>query len=283
MKLARKYYADLGHPERNEIIACRDAFHGRTLFTVTATGQEKFQRGFEPLVPGVRHIPFGDLGALENALTPQTAGFIVEPIQGEVGVRPAPDGYLRGARELTQKHGALLLVDEIQTGMGRTGKLWAHEWEGIAPDVISVAKALANGYPMGAILASEEVGKHLTPGSHGSTFGGNALGCAAALATLRIIRGGLLDEMARVSVRLFERLDGLRSTKRIAEVRGKGMLIGVELAGMKASDVTASAREHGLLVNGIGDRILRLMPPLTLSLEEADEAVARLGRALAAA
>jgi acetylornithine/N-succinyldiaminopimelate aminotransferase len=283
MKLARKFHSDLGHPERNEIVTCVDSFHGRTLFAVTATGQEKFQRGFEPLVPGVRHIPFGDLAALEKALTPNTAAFMVEPIQGESGVRPAPEGYLAGARELTRKHGALLLLDEIQTGMGRTGKLWFHEWDGVAPDIMSVAKALANGYPMGAILASEEVGSHLTPGSHGSTFGGNALGCAVALATLKVIRGGALENARRVSDHLFERLGEMRSAGFVEEVRGRGMLIGIELANVSAPDVMVVAREHGLIVNGIGEKVLRLMPPLTMSMGEADEAIVRLNAALAAA
>jgi len=185
LKLARKVHADRGEPHRNEIVACHGSFHGRTLFTVTCTGQEKYHHGFEPLVPGVRHVPYGDVQALEGALTPQTAAFIVEPILGEAGVQPAPAGYLRAARELTRRAGALLLFDEVQTGMGRTGKMWAHEWEGVTPDLMSCAKALANGFPMGAMVASEEAGRHLTPGSHASTFGGNALGCAVALAALR--------------------------------------------------------------------------------------------------
>src|SRR5512145_1184818 len=152
LKLARKYHADLGHPERNEIVSCHDSFHGRTLFTVTVGGQEKYQHGFEPLVPGVRHVPFGDVAALDAALGPKTAAFIVEPILGESGVVPAPDGYLEAARELTRKRGALLCLDEIQTGMGRTGRMWAHEWTGVVPDLMSVAKALAGGFPIGALL-----------------------------------------------------------------------------------------------------------------------------------
>ncbi len=282
LKLARKYHSDLGHPERHEIVSCADSFHGRTLFTVTVTGQEKFQHGFEPLVPGVRHIPFGDLSALDQALTPKTAAFIVEPIQGEVGVRPPPKGYLAAVRELTRKRGVLLLLDEVQTGMGRTGKLWAHEWDGVAPDLMSSSKALANGFPMGALLASEEVGSHLTAGSHGSTFGGNALGCAVALATLEVIRGGLLEQVQAVSAHLVEKLLALRSTGRVTEVRGQGMLLGVGIAGVKAPEVMVAARERGLLVNAIGDATVRLMPPLILSVKEADEVVARLGAALAA-
>jgi len=282
LKLARKYHSDRGHPERNEIVACVDSFHGRTLFALTATGQEKYHHGFEPLVPGVRHVPFGDLVALKSALGPRTAAFIVEPIQAEAGVLPPPDGYLRAARELCRQAGALLCLDEVQTGMGRTGKLWAHEWEGVVPDLMSSAKAIANGFPMGAMLASEEVGAHLSPGSHASTFGGTALASATALATLKEIRAAL-PQAVRVSARLFDRLGALRGGGRVAAVRGKGMLIGVVLRGVKAGDVVAAARELGLLVNAIGDEVVRLAPALNLAEAEADEGVARLAAAVAAA
>jgi acetylornithine/N-succinyldiaminopimelate aminotransferase len=282
LKLARKYHADRGQPERNEIVACVNSFHGRTLFALTVTGQEKYHHGFEPLVPHVRHVPFGDLGALEGALGQRTAAFVVEPIQAEAGVLPAPEGYLQGARELCRKAGALFCLDEVQTGMGRTGRLWAHEWDGVAPDLMSSAKALANGFPMGALLASEEVGTHLTPGSHASTFGGTALASATALATLREVRAALPGS-GRVSARLFERLGALRTGGRVAAVRGKGMLVGVVLRGVKAGDVVAGARERGLLVNAIGDDVVRLAPALVLTEAEADEGVARLAEALAAA
>ena len=158
LKLARKYHADRGHPERNEIVSCVDSFHGRTLFTVTVGGQEKYQHGFEPLVPGVRHVPFGDLAALEAALDDRTAAFLVEPIQGESGVVPAPEGYLEAARELTRERGVLLCFDEVQTGIGRTGRMWFHEWTSVTPDLMSVAKGLGGGFPIGALLATEEVG-----------------------------------------------------------------------------------------------------------------------------
>ncbi len=283
LKLARKFHADQGHPERNEIVSCVGSFHGRTLFTVTVGGQEKYQHGFEPLVPGVRHVPFGDLPALERALGARTAAFIVEPALGEAGVIPAPPGYLKAERELTRKAGALLLLDEVQTGMGRTGRLWAHEWEGMVPDLMTSAKALANGFPIGALLASEEVGSHLTPGSHGCTFGGNPLACAVALAVLRELHGGVLERSRVVSARLFEKLAALRAAGRVAEVRGRGMLIGIGLRGVSAADVTQGARERGLLVNGIGEDTIRLAPPLTLGPEEADQGVARLSAALAAA
>ena len=281
LKLARKYHADLGHPERNEIVACVNSFHGRTLFALTVTGQEKYHHGFEPLVPAVRHVPFGDLGALEQAIGPRTAAFVVEPIQAEAGVLPPPAGYLAAARDRVHASGGLFCLDEVQTGMGRTGRLWAHEWEGVTPDIMSSAKALANGFPMGAMLATEQVGLHLTPGSHASTFGGTALASAVALATLREIRAAL-PEAEKISARLVRGITGLRSA-RVTGVRGRGMLLGVMMSGVKAGDVVTAAREGGLLVNAIGDDVVRLAPALVLTEAEADLGVARLGQAIAAA
>ena len=283
LKLARKVHADQGHPERHEIVACKDSFHGRTLFTVTVGGQEKYQHGFEPLVPGVRHVPFGDVKALEAALTDRTAAFIVEPLLGEAGVIPAPPGYLAAARELTRKRGALLCLDEIQTGMGRTGRWWAHEWEGIAPDLMSSAKALGGGFPIGALLATEEAGTHLTPGSHGTTFGGNPLACAVALAVVRELERGVLERSREVAAHLQERLSRLVAGGRVAQVRGRGMLLALVLRGVKAAEVGRRARDNGLLVNPIGEDVIRLAPALTLTAAEADEAADRLGAALAAA
>jgi acetylornithine/N-succinyldiaminopimelate aminotransferase len=283
LKLARKVHADRGHPERNEIVSCKDSFHGRTLFTVTVGGQEKYQHGFEPLVPGVRHVPFGDVAALEAALDERTAALILEPILGESGVVPPPEGYLAAAREITRRKGVLLCLDEIQTGVGRTGRMWAHEWEGVTPDLLTSAKALGGGFPVGALLASEEVAAHLTPGSHGSTFGGNPLACAVALAVLEELQGGLLERSREIGARLRAGVERLRTTGRVALVRGRGMLLGVVLTGVRASDVMARAREGGLLVNAIGEDVLRLAPPLTLGADEADLAVERLAAALATA
>jgi acetylornithine/N-succinyldiaminopimelate aminotransferase len=281
LKLARKVAADAGHPERHEIVACTNSFHGRTMFALAATGQPKYHHGFEPLVPGVRHIPYGDAAALEAALSPATAAFIVEPIQGEAGVMPAPAGYLAKARELTRRAGALLCFDEVQTGMGRTGKMWAHAWEGVTPDLMSSAKALANGYPMGALLATEEAGTHLTPGSHASTFGGNALGAAVGVAALREIEA-ILPQASRVAEHLRERLAAM-AKGRVVEVRGRGFLLGVVLQGVDAGEVVKLARAGGLLVNAIGDRVVRVAPPITLTLAEADLCAERLGAAIAAA
>jgi acetylornithine/N-succinyldiaminopimelate aminotransferase len=283
LKLARKYHAELGHPERNEIVACHDSFHGRTLFTVTAGGQEKYRHGFEPLVPGVRHVPFGDLAALDAALDARTAAFIVEPTLGESGVIPAPEGYLEAARELTRKRGVLLCLDEVQTGVGRTGRMWAHEWLSLTPDLMSSAKGLGGGFPIGALLATEEVGARLGPGSHGSTFGGNPLASAVALAVLRELRGGVLERSREVAARLRAGLEALTSGGRVERVRGRGMLLGVVLRGVAAAEVMKGARERGLLVNAIGDDVLRLAPPLTLRPAEADLAVERLAAAVAAA
>lgn len=283
LKLARKFFADQGKPERNEIVACLDSFHGRTLFTVTVGGQEKYQHGFEPLVPGIRHVPYGDVAALEAALTERTAAFIVEPIQGESGVVMPPAGYLKAAREATKRKGVLLCLDEVQTGTGRTGKMWAHEWEGIVPDLMSVAKGIAGGFPMGALLASEEVGAHLTAGSHGSTFGGNPLGCAVALAVLKELAGGVLERSRETSARLVAGLEKLKAGGRLDGVRGRGLLLGVLVKGVNAGDVMKEARDRGLLVNAIGEGVLRLAPPLNLTAADADLAVERLGAALAAA
>jgi len=282
LKLARKFHADQGHPERHEIVACHNSFHGRTMFALAATGQPKYHHGFEPLVPGVRHVPYGDVAALERALTSRTAAFIVEPIQGEAGVFPAPPGYLEAARRLTRERGALLCFDEVQVGMGRTGKMWGHEWDGVTPDLLSSAKALANGYPMGALLASEEVGSHLTPGSHASTFGGNALGAAVALRTLQLI-GEALPNVLRIGARLTERLGALRPGGRVGEVRGRGLLLGVVVRGIDAAAVVGLARDRGLLCNAIGDAVVRLAPALNFTDAEADEAVDKLGAAIAAA
>jgi acetylornithine/N-succinyldiaminopimelate aminotransferase len=282
-KLARKVFSDRGEPQRHEIVSTEGSFHGRTLFTVAVGGQEKYTRGFEPLPPGIRHVPYGDAAALEKALDAKTAAFVVEPIQGEAGVVVPPPGYLKAARELTRKAGALLCLDEVQTGVGRTGRMWAHEWEGVEPDLMSVAKALGAGFPIGALLASEELGQHLAAGSHGSTFGGNPLGCAVALAVLRELRGGLLVRSREVSARLFERLEALRSTGRVRQVRGKGLLVGVVLQGVEAGEVMKASRERGLLVNAIGADVIRMAPPLVLTAAEADEAVDRFAVALAAA
>jgi acetylornithine/N-succinyldiaminopimelate aminotransferase len=283
LKLARKVHADRGQAGRNVILSTVNSFHGRTLFTVTVGGQEKYQHGFEPLPPGVRHVPYGDVAALERALDGTVAAFVVEPIQGEAGVVVPPPGYLKAARELTRRAGALLCLDEVQTGMGRTGLMWAHQHEGIAPDLMSSAKALGAGFPIGALLASEEAGRHLSAGSHGSTYGGNPLGAAVGLAVLAELEGGLLARSREVGAHLRARLEALADGGRVAGVRGLGLLLGVLVKGVKAGEVMQAARARGLLVNAIGDDVLRLAPPLTITTAEADEAADILAAALAAA
>jgi acetylornithine/N-succinyldiaminopimelate aminotransferase len=231
----------------------------------------------------VRHVPFGDLAALDAALDARTAAFIVEPILGESGVVPAPEGYLEAARELTRKRGVLLLLDEVQTGIGRTGRMWAHEFLSVTPDLMSSAKGLGGGFPIGALLATEEVGSRLVPGSHGSTFGGNPLAAAVALAVLRELRGGVLDRSREVAARLRAGLEALTAGGRVERVRGRGMLLAVVLRGVAAAEVMRGARERGLLVNAIGDDVIRLAPPLTLEPGDADLAVQRLAAVIAGA
>ncbi|HZA13694.1 MAG TPA: acetylornithine/succinylornithine family transaminase, partial [Myxococcaceae bacterium] len=232
-KLARKYHKDRGDAARVEILAFHQSFHGRTLATLTATGQPKYQKGFEPLPPGFVHATYGDLESVRAAVGPRTAAIIVEPVQGEGGVQPAPAGFLGGLRRIADEIGALLLVDEIQTGMGRTGRMFGFEWEDIRPDAISMAKALGNGLPIAATLCREELGEVLTPGSHGSTFGGNLVVCAAANAAVDLIRDPrTLETVREQGAYLLDRLREVRerNTDKVVAVRGKGLLVGVEVA-----------------------------------------------------
>jgi acetylornithine/succinyldiaminopimelate/putrescine aminotransferase len=267
--------------DRYEIIATHNAFHGRTLATVTATGQEKYQHGFEPLVPGFKHVPYNDLRAMERAIDNRTAAILVEPIQGEGGVHVPDDDYLPGLRKLCDESGALLILDEIQTGVGRTGRLWAYEHAGIEPDIMTLAKALANGVPIGAMLAREEVARSLGPGTHGSTFGGTPFVTSVALATMQTIIEEKMPERAARLGRFL--MDGLRRLAAgpagIKEVRGRGLLIGVELDRPVASIVDA-CRDAGLLVLSAGERVLRLAPPLIVEQRDCDEALRLIGRAL---
>lgn len=283
-KLARKYHKDRGETERVEFVAFHQAFHGRTLATLTATGQPKYQKGFEPLPAGFLHVPYGDLEAVRSAVGPRTAAVIVELIQGEGGVVPAPEGFLRGLRRITEEAGALLLLDEIQTGMGRTGRMFAFEWEGIRPDAISLAKALANGLPIGAMLCREELGKALTPGSHGSTFGGNLVACSAANAVVEIVSDPrLLETVRERGAYLIGKLREMkeRNSDKVVAVRGKGLLVGVEVAA-DASGVMSRCREAGVLVNLAGDKTLRLAPPFIVTREQLDEGVAAIEKAVRA-
>jgi len=281
LKLARKYAKERYASDRYEVIATRNSFHGRTLATVTATGQEKYQHGFEPLMPGFKHVPYNDLRAMERAIDSRTAAILVEPIQGEGGVIVPDDDYLPGLRKLCDESGALLILDEVQTGMGRTGKLWAYEHAGVEPDVMTLAKALANGVPMGAMLAREEPARALGPGTHASTFGGTPFVASVALATLTTMLDEKIPERAARTGRLL--MDGLQTlagtVPAIHAVRGRGLLIGVELD-RPAGPVVDACRDAGLLALTAGERVLRLTPPLIVEPADCARALAIVGAAL---
>ena len=280
IKLARRYQKKAGRPEKTEIVTAENSFHGRTLATVTATGQPKYQAGFEPLPPGFRYVPLNDVAALERAIGPQTAAVMLEPIQGEGGIHPCTAEYLQAARRLTREAGALLILDEVQTGVGRTGHFLAAEHYGVKPDICTLAKGLGGGVPIGVALATEEAAQGFDPGSHASTFGGNPLACRAALAVLRVLDEENLLERARAAgERLARGLDELarRHPGAIVERRGMGLMVGVEL-GVPGERVRELAFEKGLLVNVIGGRVLRLLPPLTVAGGEIDAALSILDR-----
>jgi acetylornithine/N-succinyldiaminopimelate aminotransferase len=280
MKLARRWgSADGGG--RFEILATTGSFHGRTFATLTATGQEKYHTGFLPLLPGIRLVPFGDLGAMTAALRDETVAIMVEPIQGEGGVVVPPPGYLAGLRELADRRRLLLVLDEIQCGLGRTGRLFAYEHEGIVPDVMTLAKALGGGLPIGATLTTARVAAALSPGTHGSTFGGNPVACAAAVAALKALSDpGLLEHVRRVGDHFRARLEGIKGAG-IREVRGAGLMLGAELD-RPGAPVVSRCLEAGLLINCTADRVLRFLPPLVITREEVDEGFAILERAIAA-
>jgi predicted acetylornithine/succinylornithine family transaminase len=284
LKVVRKYAKERLATDRYEVIATNNSFHGRTLATVSATGQPKYHHGFEPLMPGFKHVPYNDLRAMERAMDSHTAAILVEPIQGEGGVNIPDDGYLPGLRKLCDQSGALLIFDEIQTGVGRTGRLWAYEHSGVEPDVMTLAKALANGIPIGAMLCREDVATALTAGSHGSTFAGSAFVTSVALATLTTIIGDKLPE--RADHRGRELMDGARELQKklpvIKEVRGRGLLIGIELT-RPAAPVMDACREAGLLVLTAGEKVVRLAPPLIVESADCKRALEILGGALAAA
>jgi acetylornithine/N-succinyldiaminopimelate aminotransferase len=273
IKLARKY-AYKNMCGKYELISMRDSFHGRTLATVTATGQERFQEGFAPLPDGFRYVPYNDLAALEKAVGEQTCGVLVEPIQGEGGVLIPSAGYLKGIRKICDEKGILMIVDEVQTGMGRTGTLFACEQEEVVPDMITLAKALGNGLPIGALLASERVAAAFVPGSHGSTFGGNPLVTAAAMATLEtILDEGVLDNCRLVGGYFVARLNELKEKiEKIREIRGRGLMIGVELTVPGAAYVK-KCMERGLLINCTNENVLRFVPPLILTKTDVDKAM----------
>jgi len=284
IKLARKYSRDIsGRPERYAIITAADSFHGRTMATVSATGQEKVQRFFDPLLHGFSHVPFNDIEAMTAAVTAETCAVMLEPIQGEGGVNIPDHDYLAKVRDLCDQHGLLLILDEVQVGMGRTGKLFAHEHFGITPDIMTLAKALAGGAPIGTMLAKAEIAAAFVPGTHGSTFGGNPLVCAAALATVRVmLEDGILNRAEEMGDYLRGELEGLqgRFPGLIKNVRGIGLMIGMGLT-IPGGDIVKAGHSKGLLLNVTHDTVLRFVPPLTVSKAEVDEMITILSSILA--
>jgi acetylornithine/N-succinyldiaminopimelate aminotransferase len=281
IKIARKYHAAGGHPERYRIVTFAGAFHGRTLATLAAGGQEKYIEGFGPKVEGFDQVPAGDYAALEAVIGPETAALMIEPIQGEGGVRVIPNADLRRLREICDTHGLMLIMDEVQTGVGRTGKLFAHEWSGVTPDIMSAAKGIGGGFPLGACLATREAARGMTAGSHGTTFGGNPLAMAVGNAVLDVVLAdGFLDTVARSGLLLKQKLAALRDRHPhvFQEIRGEGLMIGLKL-GVPNTDFAAAARDSHLLVIPAGDNIVRLLPPLIIGETEIDEAVRRLDAA----
>jgi acetylornithine/N-succinyldiaminopimelate aminotransferase len=275
IKIARKYQSETGHPERYRIIGCHGSFHGRTFATLAAAGNETYLKGFGPPMDGFDHVAFGNLNEMRAAIGKETAAIMVEPIQGEGGVRAAPEGYLSGLRDVADEFGLLLVYDEVQCGMGRTGRLFAHEWEGVPPDVMAIAKALGNGFPVGACLAAERAAVGMVAGTHGSTFGGNPLAMAAGNAVLdTMLEPGFFERADAMAKLLRGRLEALVRSypKLFAELRGAGLLLGIRCV-VPAVDFVTKLRQNGLLTLTAGENVLRILPPLIVGQREIDEAL----------
>ncbi len=286
IKLARRYAFSKGEKDRHRILSFDRSFHGRTMGALTATAQPKYHEGFAPLVPGFEYLPYGDIEALERAMGPQVAAILLEPIQGEGGVRSAPPGFLAACRRLADQHGALLILDEVQTGFGRTGKLFAHEHEGVTPDIMAMAKGIGGGLPLGAIATKKEVGAALVVGTHGTTYGGNPVACAAGNVIIDTVsQPAFLSRVESIGQRLMEglrRLNGKHGA--FAEVRGRGLIVGAEIRsglGFQAKEVVAACRGRGVLIHVAGPEVLRLVPPLILGEAEVDECLSAMDGALA--
>ena len=284
IKMARKYHYAKGQPDRTQIIAFDGAFHGRSTGAIAAAGSDKMVKGFGPLMPGFTHLAWGDHDALRAAITDQTCAVIIEPVQGEGGIRVVPDQCLKGLRDLCDSTGTLLILDEVQCGMGRTGRLFAHEWAGIEPDIMMVAKGIGGGFPLGAVLATEAAAQGMVAGTHGSTYGGNPLGCAVGAKVLEIISDpAFLDQIAARGARFRQGLEGLvASHPTVFEaVRGQGLILGLKCRALNTDIVKACYGEH-LLTVPAADNVIRLLPALNIPDADISEALARLDRAAAA-
>ncbi|GAA6174563.1 aspartate aminotransferase family protein [Sulfitobacter pacificus] len=283
VKMARKYFYDKDQPERVEIITFDGSFHGRSAAGIAAAGSEKMTKGFGPLLGGFTHLSFGDHDALTAAITDKTCAIMVEPVQGEGGIRPLSDACLKGMRDLCDEHGILLILDEVQCGVGRTGKLFAHEWAGVTPDIMMVAKGIGGGFPLGAVLATENAASGMTAGTHGSTYGGNPLGCAVGCAVMDIVSDpAFLAEVNRKASLMRQKLEGLvAGHPDIFEgVRGSGLMLGLKCK-VAPGDVVTAGYAHEVITVPAADNVVRLLPPLTITDEEITEAVTRLDAAAA--
>ncbi len=281
LKMVRRYHDENGTPDRYRVIAFRNGFHGRTLATIAAGGQEKHLKGFDPIVDGFDHVAFGNFNEVRAAITDKTAAILVEPVQGEGGIRAADPEFLRGLRTVCDEFGLLLFFDEVQCGMGRTGKLFAHEWAGITPDVMAIAKGIGGGFPIGACLATEKVGKVMTAGTHGSTFGGNPMAMAVGNAILDVmLADGFMEGVQMMGKKLTARLNAVakKHPKVIKGVRGSGMMLGIECVATN-TDVLARLRANGLLAVTAGENVIRILPPLIIDESHVEEAGAILDRA----
>ncbi|AXI50220.1 MAG: aspartate aminotransferase family protein [Sulfitobacter sp.] len=281
VKMARKYFYDKGQPDRTEIITFSGSFHGRSSAGIAAAGSEKMTKGFGPLLPGFKHIEFGDMEALGAAITDTTAAIMIEPVQGEGGIRPVPDADLKQMRALCETHGLLLIFDEVQCGVGRTGKMFAHEWAGVTPDIMMVAKGIGGGFPLGAVLATENAASGMTAGTHGSTYGGNPLGCAVGNAVVNIIgTDAFLEDVNRKAGLMRQKLEGLVASHPdvFESVRGSGLMLGLKCKATN-SDVVSAGYRYEVITVPAADNVIRLLPPLNITDEDIAEAVSRLDQA----
>ncbi|WP_170404298.1 aspartate aminotransferase family protein [Ruegeria arenilitoris] len=281
VKMARKYFYDKDQPEKVEIITFSGSFHGRSSAGIAAAGSEKMTKGFGPLLPGFVHVTFGDLDGVTNAITDKTAAILIEPVQGEGGIRPVPDAEMKALRQICDENGLLLILDEVQCGVGRTGKLFAHEWAGITPDIMMVAKGIGGGFPLGAVLATEDAASGMTAGTHGSTYGGNPLGCAVGCAVIdQVATPAFLEGVNRKAGLLRQKLEGLVADhpEVFEEVRGAGLMLGIKCK-VTNTDVVNAGYDNEVITVPAADNVIRLLPPLTLTEDDIAQAMIRLDKA----